>query len=46
MAIGDRDDRIVERRVNVNHAFSDVLLNLLANALRRGVRSLSHYVFL
>jgi hypothetical protein len=31
----------------VNHALGDVLLDLLANALRRGVvRSLSHYVFL
>src|SRR5690242_11615309 len=47
LTIGDRDDGVVERRVNVNHALGDVLLDLLANALRRGVvRSLSHYIFL
>ena len=32
LAIGDRDDGVVERRVNVNHALGDVLLDLLANA--------------
>src|SRR3984885_9128023 len=47
LTIGDRDDGVVERRVNVNHALGAVLLDFLEHAVRPGVvRSLSHYVFL
>ena len=37
LAVGDRDDRVIERRVNVCNAIGDVLANLLANALRSRV---------
>src|SRR5512144_1292467 len=39
LAVGDRDDRVVEGRVDVRDAFGDVLLDLLARA-RGGLRLL------
>src|SRR5205823_5756203 len=39
LAIGDRDDRVVERRVDVRDAFRDILLDLLAHP-RAGLWSL------
>src|SRR4051812_23819655 len=47
LAVGDRDDRVVEGRVNVADTVVDVLANLLAHALRGVVgRSLGHVLTL
>src|SRR5690606_27081200 len=46
LAVGDGHDRVVERRVDVSDTVRDVLLNLLARALRRIVWSFCHYQFL
>src|SRR4030095_8047742 len=44
LAVGDRDDRVVERRMDVRDAFGHVLLDLLAHtgAGLRGLRCLCH----
>src|SRR5690606_17312630 len=42
LAVGDGDDRVVERCMHVRDAVGDVLANLLAHALRGGVGCSSH----
>jgi len=37
LTVGDRDDRVVERGVNVRDALGHVLLDLLAHALPAGL---------
>src|SRR6185369_8392894 len=47
LAVGDRDDRVVERRVNVSNTVRNILADLLAHALRGRIgRCFSHAVSL
>src|SRR5690349_15893106 len=46
LRVGDRDDRVVERALDVGLTHGDVLLLLAANLLRRGLPGLTrHYFF-